>query len=94
MINKYAYKKPLRSILDALDITNDADFGAEVRNILAEWENEKAENRRIGVLKVIEKSNCKPVSIDGVDYYSINEALRKTGRSYSYIRKRIKRVAK
>jgi len=67
---------------------NDQKLGSDVRKILDRWSEEKKANIEQGKQKVLLKSDCWPVLIDGVLYPSQNEAIRKTGRSYGYVRAR------
>jgi hypothetical protein len=67
---------------------DDEWLGARVRMLIDDFQEEKKKNIAAGIQKVKDRQECKPVVIDGVRYSSTNEAMRETGRSYGYVKKR------
>lgn len=61
------------SIIEVKNIIQDAETSI---GVLIEQQREKRQKA----------SKCKPVTVDGINYKSTNEALALSGRSYTYIK--------
>lgn len=71
---------------------SDVELGQLARKILAAALADKERKHLDGIKKIIDKSKSIPVEVNGVIYFSKNEASRQTGLSIATIRKIAKDV--